>query len=93
MSEKDLCFDCRQAVRERYGAGAYYLPQQHCHHDPKWEPIQCRWCEAWKVFKKGGLIELEPKDSEFLSAFIKAAHYLITLGQPMTECPKCGAKL
>ncbi len=93
MSEKDLCEKCRKVEIERYGQGAYILPHQHCHHEPKWMPKPCQWCEAWRVFQKGCEISLETKDVELLSRFIKAAHYLITLGRPMEKCPVCGEKI
>ena len=53
----------------------------------------CKWCESWKIFKKGGVVELEATGAEFLHDFITAVYYLITRDQPMTECPECWRKL
>jgi len=42
MSE-GLCWECKQAILDKWGKKAFFLPWQHCHHEPKEKP-KC-WCE------------------------------------------------
>lgn len=42
MSE-GLCWECKQAILDKWGDKAFFLPWQHCHHEPKEKP-KC-WCE------------------------------------------------
>jgi hypothetical protein len=80
MSE-GLCYKCRQAILDKWGNKAFFLPSQHCHHEPK-EKLKC-WCEYDRLKK----IQLN---------YAPMNRYDITnIGVPYTPnfCPECGRKL
>lgn len=83
-----LCWECREWLIIRHGNGYYVAPYQHCHHDqPEKKPLlKCQWCEDYSRFWQYQKLNI-------FSDLWRIAHNLLTVGEPLTNCPMCGVKV